>query len=112
MHMAQKLLTQQRLSDLIDVSERTLERWRVEGTGPAFVKAGRKVLYQPEDVDNWLAASRRQSTSEQREASETVIRNAQKGGGEPMIAEDLAAKVTNAAGTDDEELEAADADAS
>ena len=63
--MQQSLLTQQRLSDLINVSERSLERWRVEGTGPAFVKAGRKVLYRVVDVDEWLAASRRKSTSEQ-----------------------------------------------
>ena len=62
--MEKQLLTQQRLSDLIDVSERTLERWRVEGTGPAFVKAGRKPLYDIVDVYDWLAASRRKSTSE------------------------------------------------
>ena len=62
--MDKSLLTQQRLSEHIDVSERTLERWRVEGTGPAFVKAGRKVLYRPDDVDDWLAASRRKSTSD------------------------------------------------
>lgn len=63
--MAQQLLTQQRLSELIDVSERTLERWRVEGFGPVFCRAGRKVLYRFEDVDGWLIASRRKSTSEQ-----------------------------------------------
>ena len=63
--MAQQLLTQQRLSDLIDVSERSLERWRVEGTGPVFCRAGRKILYRLEDVNDWLAASRRRSTSEQ-----------------------------------------------
>ena len=62
--MAQQLLTQQLLSELIDVSERTLERWRVEGTGPVFCRAGRKVLYRLEDVEDWLAASRRKSTSE------------------------------------------------
>ena len=62
--MAQQLLTQQRLSDLIDVSERTLERWRVEGTGPAFVKAGRKVLYRTVDVDAWLLVNQRTSTSD------------------------------------------------
>lgn len=56
MHMAQQLLTQRLLSELIDVSERTLERWRVEGSGPAFVKAGRKVLYRTVDVDDWLLA--------------------------------------------------------
>ena len=63
--MGNPLLTQERLSERIDVSERTLERWRVEGSGPAFVKAGRKVLYRTVDVDDWLAASRRKSTSEQ-----------------------------------------------
>lgn len=63
--MAQQLLTQQRLSDLIDVSERTLERWRVEGSGPVFCRAGRKVLYRSEDVEEWLLANRRKSTSEQ-----------------------------------------------
>ncbi len=62
--MAQQLLTQQRLSDLIDVSGRTLERWRVEGSGPVFCRAGRKVLYRLEDVDAWLIASRRKSTCE------------------------------------------------
>ena len=62
--MDKQLLTQQRLSDLIDVSERTLERWRVEGSGPVFCRAGRKILYRPDDVDAWLIASRRKSTSD------------------------------------------------
>ncbi len=62
--MNKNLLTQKRLSDLLDVSESSLERWRVEGTGPAFVKAGRKVLYLPDDVDDWLSKHRRASTSE------------------------------------------------
>ncbi len=62
--MDKQLLTQQRLSDLIGVAPRTLERWRVQGCGPAFVKAGRKPLYIPDDVDEWLIASRRKSTSE------------------------------------------------
>ena len=57
------LLTQQRLSHLIDVSERTLERWRVEGSGPVFVKAGKKCLYRIEDINSWLEANRRTSTS-------------------------------------------------
>ena len=64
--MDKQLLTQPRLSELIDVSERTLERWRVEGSDPAFVKAGRKVLYRTVDVDDWLLASQRTSTSDER----------------------------------------------
>jgi excisionase family DNA binding protein len=58
------LLTQNRLAELIDVSERTLERWRLDGSGPAYMKAGRRVLYRPSDVDAWLTASRRTSTSD------------------------------------------------
>lgn len=63
--MNRTYITQTQLAELIDVSERSLERWRVEGCGPAFVKAGRKPLYNIIDVDEWLAASRRRSTSEQ-----------------------------------------------
>lgn len=49
---------------LLNVSERTLERWRVEGSGPAYLKAGRRVLYLQSDIEEWLEASRRNSTSE------------------------------------------------
>lgn len=59
---------QHRLSEFLDTSERTLERWRVEGTGPAYVKAGRKVLYRRQDVEEWLARSRRISTSQKVES--------------------------------------------
>jgi len=50
-------ITQQQLSDLLYVSERTLERWRVEGVGPPFLKAGKKVLYLTKDIDDWLLGS-------------------------------------------------------
>lgn len=58
------LLSQQRLAELLAVSQRTLERWRVEGSGPAFVKAGRRVLYRSDDVEHWIDSSRKWSTSE------------------------------------------------
>jgi len=62
--MDRKYITQDQLADLLGLSPRSLERWRVSGTGPAFVKAGRKPLYDIVDVDAWLSASRRKSTSE------------------------------------------------
>jgi hypothetical protein len=37
-------------------SVRTLERWRLSGEGPQFVKAGRRVLYRECDLEAWLAA--------------------------------------------------------
>ncbi len=62
--MLKSLLTQQGLSELIGVAPRTLERWRVEGSGPRFCRAGRKILYPSEDVEKWLLANRRISTSD------------------------------------------------
>jgi predicted DNA-binding transcriptional regulator AlpA len=42
----------------------TLQKDRVAGTGPRFVKMGRLVRYRPSDVQAWLAERVRQSTSE------------------------------------------------
>lgn len=46
------------------VSARTLQRWRMEGVGPLFVRIGRLVRYRRTDLDEWLAARIRQSTSD------------------------------------------------
>ena len=48
----------------IGVSPGTLDNWRVKGLGPKFIKAGRRVLYDPADIEAWKAANRFQSTSE------------------------------------------------
>ena len=45
-------------------SASTLEKYRVFGCGPVFVKIGRRVAYRVEDLDSWIAANRRRSTSE------------------------------------------------
>lgn len=42
----------------------TLERMRLSGEGPAFVKLGRSVRYRRIDVDNWIASRVVRSTSE------------------------------------------------
>jgi len=65
--MSDPLIPQQRLAELLCVSERTLERWRVEGSGPTFLKAGRRVLYRQSDIDTWLAATAKNSTVEVRD---------------------------------------------
>jgi helix-turn-helix protein len=36
----------------------TLARWRCEGSGPAYVKVGNRVLYPRPDVDAWIAGRR------------------------------------------------------
>jgi predicted DNA-binding transcriptional regulator AlpA len=42
----------------------TLEKMRMRGTGPTFVKLGARVLYDVGDLDAWIATRRRRSTSE------------------------------------------------
>ena len=46
------------------LSPRTLERWRLQGRGPKYVKLGRRVVYYQSDLDEWRKRQRRQSTSE------------------------------------------------
>ena len=57
-------LTQNEAAELLRISPRTLERHRVAGTGPRFVKAGRRVLYSQADLEDWTAANTFSSTSE------------------------------------------------
>jgi excisionase family DNA binding protein len=59
-----ELHTQAEVAEIIRVSERTLERWRLTGNGPPFCKLGRRVLYRRGDLDEWVAAHILHSTSE------------------------------------------------
>jgi excisionase family DNA binding protein len=61
------MLTTHEASDYLRLSPRTLERLRVEGTGPKFVKIGRCVRYIKSNLDDWLAARSVRSTSEANE---------------------------------------------
>ena len=46
------------------VSERTLQRWRLEEVGPKFLKLGRLVRYRKSDLDRWVDGQPRSSTSQ------------------------------------------------
>jgi excisionase family DNA binding protein len=48
----------------LGLSKRTLQKWRVTGGGPDFLKLGRSVRYSVKSLERWLARSRRRSTSE------------------------------------------------
>lgn len=37
-------------------SARTTGRWRSEGIGPRYIRAGGQVLYRLSDVEEWLAS--------------------------------------------------------
>jgi predicted DNA-binding transcriptional regulator AlpA len=56
-------LTQDEVAAVLRLSPRTLERHRLAGTGPAYVKLGRKVVYKRSSVEAWAAANTFTSTS-------------------------------------------------
>lgn len=59
-----QLYSQNDVAERLGCSVRTLERYRVSGEGPRFVKIGRLVRYRASDLDAWLAGRIRGSTSE------------------------------------------------
>ena len=60
----EKLLTQKEVAHQLGISQRTLERHRVIGTGPRFVRLGRLVRYRMSDLEEWIELSVRRSTSD------------------------------------------------
>ena len=58
------LLTTHEAAAYLRLSPRTLERYRVTGEGPAYVKLGRRVFYERKALDDWLELRRRRSTSD------------------------------------------------
>lgn len=58
------LLTEEEAARLLKVSPRSLQKWRVQGKEPPFVKLGSRVLYRPEDLRRCIDARLRRSTSD------------------------------------------------
>ena len=58
------LLTTREAAAWLHCSERKLERHRLHGDGPTYVKMGGSVRYSAAALDAWLAANTRRSTSE------------------------------------------------
>lgn len=56
--MAGTLLTPMEVAERLRVSTRTLEFWRHQGRGPAFVRLGKRVRYRPDDVEAFIAEQR------------------------------------------------------
>ena len=61
---APKLLDTPELAAYLDNQTNTLEGWRVKGIGPRYIKIGRLVRYRIEDVERWIEAQTRTSTSQ------------------------------------------------
>src|SRR5437899_3100319 len=51
------------LAYVVHATRRSVERWRREGSGPPFIRANGKILYDPESVRAWLRQREVTSTS-------------------------------------------------
>jgi predicted DNA-binding transcriptional regulator AlpA len=60
-----KLNSVEEAADKIGMSVSTLNKWRVAGFGPKFVKLGKRVLYRDEDLEAFITAGIRSSTSQE-----------------------------------------------
>ena len=61
------LLTTDEAAEVLRLSRRTLEGWRVKGGGPPFCRFGKdrgRVFYIRRDLDAWVDEQTRTSTSD------------------------------------------------
>ena len=59
----QPLLNETDAADYLGLQISTLRRWRWAGTGPAFLKLGSAVRYDPNDLQAYLDECRQRSTT-------------------------------------------------
>jgi hypothetical protein len=64
-----RLFTEREAADFLNVSAKTLQRWRWAGHPPAFHKIGATVRYSLVDLRAFIEAGRRTSTSDQGKAA-------------------------------------------
>lgn len=58
------MFTTETAAEYLGLKETTLEAWRCRGGGPDFIKMKKAVRYRKEDLDRYIDARVRRSTSE------------------------------------------------
>src|SRR5687767_9991154 len=58
------LMTEQEAGAILRVTVKTLQGWRYRGGGPSYIKVGRCVRYRRQDLEPFVAAAVRTSTSD------------------------------------------------
>jgi predicted DNA-binding transcriptional regulator AlpA len=48
----------------VGISESALAKLRLNGNGPVFCKLGRRVVYRPDDLEQWLQSRTARDTSD------------------------------------------------
>ncbi len=61
------LFTEGDAAELLAVSKRTLQAWRLKGGGPVYVRCGRAVRYRRKNLIEWMEERSVRHTSEHEE---------------------------------------------
>jgi hypothetical protein len=67
-----ELLVELEAAEVMRLSPRTLQQWRVQGRGPPFIRLGRAIRYRRSAIAEYLAAHTAASTTEADAAREAV----------------------------------------
>jgi predicted DNA-binding transcriptional regulator AlpA len=57
-----ELVSTKELARELSVHPNTLNKWRIQGLGPRFIKLGLAVRYRRSDIEKWLRAHTRTHT--------------------------------------------------
>jgi predicted DNA-binding transcriptional regulator AlpA len=58
-----KVVTARTAAQIVGLSESTLAKLRLNGNGPVYCKLGRRVVYRPADLEQWLQSRTTRDTS-------------------------------------------------
>ncbi len=61
---ASNLIDRIEAASFLKIGTSTLDKKRLYGNGPTFIKVGKRVLYDIKDLEEYLKTNRRRSTSE------------------------------------------------
>lgn len=60
----ERLITDKEVAELTGIPRKTLQNLRIRGGGPHFIKIGKNCRYRPSEIENWLKANTRRTTSD------------------------------------------------
>jgi predicted DNA-binding transcriptional regulator AlpA len=75
MEVTPRVLRNRQAATYVGLRPATLEKMRVIGYGPRFVRLGRAIGYRIDDLDEWLASRRFRSTTEADAAKTQLVRS-------------------------------------
>lgn len=55
-------LSERDAASFLGITQRTLQSWRLERRGPAYIKLGRRIAYDRADLEQFLTANRIEPT--------------------------------------------------